>query len=141
MSRGSIIEITQLDNGDFELNFNKEDMGSIIIRDPLNSNFSARNLLAAAALFCTSGSVLYELDVRKKGARYNRLEARVLQNYGRNEKGRSVIESLKVEVNVEVPDEFKSEFDEVLLEHQENGCFITRSLNKGIKVDIEINEM
>ncbi len=140
MSRGNIIELTQLENGDLEINFNNEDMSTIIIHDPLNTKFSARNLLAAAALFCTSGSMLYELDVRKPGARYRKLKARVISKYGRNEKERAVIESMRIEVEVDVPEEHQSEFVEVLEEHDENGCFITRSLNNGITVDIEIKE-
>ena len=140
MSRGNIVELTQLKNGDFEINFNNEDMSTIIIHDPLNSKFSARNLLAAAVLFCTSGSMRYELNVRKPGARYRKLKARVVQKYGRNEMDRAVIESLKVEVEVDVPEEHRSEFIEVLEEHDENGCFITRSLNSGIDVNIEIKE-
>ena len=140
MSRGSIVELTQLENGDFEINFNKKDMNTIIIHDPLNADFSARNLLAAAALFCTSGSMIYELDARKKGAKYKKLKASVIQKYGRNKKDRAFIESLKVIVDVEVPSEYRSEFSEVVEEHYENGCFITRSLNEGIDVDIEINE-
>jgi uncharacterized OsmC-like protein len=47
---------------------------------------------------------------------------------------------MKVEVLVDVPEEHRSEFIEVVDEHEENECFITRSLNKGIKVDIEIEE-
>lgn len=140
MSRGNIIELTLLENGDFEINFNNEDMDTIIVRDPLNSKFSARNLLAAAALFCTSGSMLYELGVRKSGARYRKLKARVVSKYGRNEKDRAIIESMKVEVEVDVPEEHRSEHVEVLEEHDENGCFITRSLNNGINIDIEIKE-
>ncbi|MCW4050185.1 MAG: OsmC family protein [Candidatus Bathyarchaeota archaeon] len=140
MSRGNIIELTQLENGDFEINFNNEDMSTIIIHDPLNSKFSARNLLAAAALFCTSGSMLYELNVRKSDARYRKLKARVISKYDRNEKDRAIIESMKVEVEVDVPEEHRSQFIEVLEEHDENECFITRSLNNGIKVDIEIKK-
>ena len=140
MSKGNIIELTQLENGDFEINFNNEDMNTIIIHEPLNSKFSARNLLAAAALFCTSGSMMYELDTRKPGARYNKLKARVVSKYARNEKNRAIIESMKVEVLVDVPEEHRSEFIKVVDEHKENECFITRSLNKGIKVDIEIEE-
>jgi uncharacterized OsmC-like protein len=141
MSRGSIVELIQLENGDFEINFNKKDMNKIVIHDPLNADFSARNLLAAAALFCTSGSMVYELDARKKGAKYKKLKARVIQKYGKNEKDRAIIESLRVIVDVEVPSEYRSEFNEVVEEHKENECFITRSLNKGINVEIEISEI
>jgi len=91
-------------------------MKTIVIQDPLNSKFSARNLLAAAVLFCTSGSMRYELDVRKPGARYRKLKARVISRYGRNEKDRAIIGSMKVEVEVDVPEEHRSEFIEVLEE-------------------------
>jgi uncharacterized OsmC-like protein len=139
VSRGNIIELTQLENGDFEINFNNEDMNPIVIHDPLNSKFSARNLLAAAAAFCTAGSMLYELEARSKGGRYNKLNVSVIQKYGRNANDRAFIDSLKVEVFVDVPEKYHPEFKEVLEEHHKNGCFISRSLNQGIKVDIEIN--
>ena len=134
----NIIELAQLENGDFEFNFNNKDMDNIIIHDWLKSDFSCRNLLAAAALCCTSGSMLYELDVRKPGARYRDLKSSVTLKTGKDEKGRVVIESMNVRVQVDMPDEHLAEFEEVLREHENNMCFIVRSLNRGIKTGIEI---
>jgi uncharacterized OsmC-like protein len=141
LSRGNIIEITQLENGDLEIDFNNEDMTKITIHDPPNSKFSARNLLSAAIAFCTAGSMRYELRARKPGAEYKSLKARVeISTYGRNEKERAVIESMKVDVEADVLEEHRAVFQEVVEEHIENGCFITRSLNNGINVELEIKE-
>ena len=134
----NVIELTQLENGDFEFNFNNKDMDNIIIHDWLKSDFSCRNLLAAAALCCTSGSMLYELDVRKPGAKYKDLKSSVTWRTGKDDEGRIIIESLNVKVQVDVPEEHLAEFKEVLKEHEDNMCFIVRSLNRGIKTEIEI---
>ncbi len=135
------VELTQLENRDFEINFNNKDMSNLLIHDWLNSDFSCGTLLAAAAICCTSGSTLYELDVRKPGARYNDLKSSVTWRNGEDEKGRGVVESLDVKVQVDVPEEHLEEFKEVLKEHEDNMCFIVRSLVKGIKVKMEINSI
>lgn len=132
------VELKQLENGDFEINFNNKDMANLLIHDWLKSDFSCRTLLAAAALCCSSGSVLYELDVRKPGARYKDLKSSVTWRNGEDEKGRRVVESLDVKVQVDVPEEHLAEFKEVLKEHEDNMCFIVRSLVRGIKVEMEI---
>lgn len=134
----NVIELTQLESGDFEFNFHNKDMADIVIHDWLKSDFKCRNLLAAAALCCTSGSMLYELDVRKPGARYRDLKSSVALKTGKDEKGRMVIESMNVRVQVDVPEEHLAEFEEVFREHEDNMCFIVRSLNRGIKAEIEI---
>ena len=95
--------------------------------------------MAAAALCCTSGSTLYELDLRKPGAQYNSLKSSVTWKNGLDEKGRNVVESLDIKVQVDVPDEYREEFKEVVKEHEENMCFVARSLARGIKIKMEIS--
>jgi len=134
------VEIKQLENGDFEMNFNRKDMTKLVIpKDWIKSDFSCGALLAAAALCCTSGSTIYELDVRKPGARYKDLRSSVTWKNGEDEYGRGVVESMEVKVHVDVPEEHLTEFKEVIKEHEDNMCFVVRSLVRGVKVEMEIN--
>jgi uncharacterized OsmC-like protein len=135
------VELTQLENGDFMINFNNKDMSNLHIHDWLNSDFSCRTLLAAAAVCCASGSTLYELNLRKPGARYNGLKSSVTWRNGEDEKGRKVVEALDVKVQVDVPEEHLEEFKEVLREHEDNMCFVARSLVRGIKVKMDISSI
>ena len=52
-----------------------------------------------------------------------------------------MVDSLDVKVQVDVPEEHLEEFKEVLKEHEDNMCFIVRSLVKGIKVKMDISSM
>ena len=132
------VEIRQLENGDFEMDFNRKDMAKLVFPGWSN-DFSCGALLAAAALCCTSGSTIYELDVRKPGAQYKDLRSSVTWKTGEDEKGRGVVGSMEVKVHVDVPEEHLTEFEEVVKEHEENMCFIVRSLVNGVKVKMEIN--
>ena len=134
-----MVEITQLESGDFLMDFNNKDMSNLLIHNWLNSDFSCRKLMAAAALCCTSGSTLYELDLRKPGARYNSLKSSVTWKNGVDERGRNVVEALDIKVQVDVPEEYVEEFKEVVKEHEENMCFIARSLARGIKITMDIS--
>ena len=134
-----IVELTQQKNGDFLMDFKNKDMSNLHIHDWLNSDFSCGTLLAAAALCCTSGSTLYELDLRKPGARYNGLKSIVTWKNGEDEKGRRVVESLDIKVKVDVPEEYLEEFKEVIKEHEDNMCFIARSMARGIKIKMDIS--
>lgn len=141
MSWKNVIELKELENGDFEINFNNPDMGNIIIPAPLTSKFSCGALIAAGALCCTTGSMLYELDARKPGARYNLIKSSVTQNRKLDEKGRVVIDSIDVNIQVDVPEEHLDVFEEVIKEHEDNQCAMVRSLNRGIKAEITITKI
>lgn len=132
------VELRQLENGNYEIDFNNEDMGKLTINNWGKSKFSCRTLLAAAALCCSSGSAIYELAVRKPGAKYKDIKSSVTWTTGKDEKGRRIIESLDIQVQVDVPSEYLAEFKEVIQEHKDNDCFVVRSLKRGIKADITI---
>ena len=134
------VEIKQIENGDFEMNFNRKDMTKLVIpKNWMKSDFSCGALLAAAALCCTSGSTIYELDARKPGARYKDLRSSVTWKNGEDEYGHGVVESMEVKVHVDVPEEYLAEFKEVLKEHEDNMCFVVRSLVRGVKVEMDID--
>ena len=133
------VEIRRLENGDFEMDFNRKDMAKLVFPGWLKSDFSCGALLAAAALCCTSGSMIYELDARKPGARYKDLRSSVTWKTGEDEHGRGVVESMEVKVHADVPEEHLTEFEEVIKEHEDNMCFIVRSLVNGVKVKMDIN--
>jgi len=135
----NIVELMQLENGDFLIDFNNKDMSNLLIHDWLNSDFSCRTLMAAAALCCTSGSTLYELNIRKPGAKYNGLKSSVTWKNGVDEKGRNIVESLDIKVKADVPDEYREVFKEVVMEHEENMCFVARSLARGLKIKMDIS--
>jgi uncharacterized OsmC-like protein len=47
---------------------------------------------------------------------------------------------MEINLSVDVPDELRSEFFEVVKEHMDHGCSITRSLRRGIPININITE-
>lgn len=46
---------------------------------------------------------------------------------------------MEVKVHVDVPEEYLAEFKEVLKEHEDNMCFVVRSLVRGVKVEMDID--
>ena len=135
------MELRELENEDWEISFNNPDMSNIIIPAPLKSQFSCGALIVAGALCCTTGSVLYELNARKQGARYNVIRSSATQSRIKDEKGRVDIDSLDVHVEVDVPEEHLGVFEDVLKEHEDNQCAMVRSLNRGIKAEITIKKI
>ena len=135
------MELRELENEDWEISFNNPDMSNIIIPAPLKSQFSCGALIVAGALCCTTGSVLYELNARKQGARYNVIRSSATQSRIKDEKGRVVIDSIDVHVEVDVPEEHLGVFEDVLKEHEDNQCAMVRSLNRGIKAEITIKKI
>jgi len=115
-------------------------MEGITVDNWREKGFSNTRLLAAAALICFSSSMEYELDALAPGARYGDLESSVRWRRGKDESGRNVIESMEIDVKVDVPEEYRSEFADVVREHTEHACTIVRSLRRGIQVKVNISE-
>ena len=91
-------------------------------------------------MICFSGSMEYELDALEPGARYGDLESSLRWRRGKDESGRNVIESMEIDVRVDVPDEYHSEFSDVVKEHMEHARTLVRSLIRGFLVKINISE-
>ena len=115
-------------------------MGDITVDNWREKGFSNTRLLAAAALICFSSSMEYELDALVPGARYGDMESSVRWRRGKDKSGRNVIEAMEIDVKVEVPEEYRAEFAEVVSEHTEHACTLVRSLRRGVKVEVNISE-
>ncbi|MBC8497817.1 OsmC family protein [Candidatus Bathyarchaeota archaeon] len=115
-------------------------MEDITVENWWKIGFSNTRLLVAAALICFSSSMEYELDALEPGARYGELESSARWRMGKDESGRAVVVSMEIDVKVDVPDGLRSEFAEVVKEHEGHACSIVRSLRRGIPVKVNISE-
>jgi len=134
------VKLTRVGEGSYEIPFNYGQMKDIHIENWWETDFSNTKLLAAAVLNCITSSVEYELDTLKEGARYNDLDTAIRWRLGKDESGRRIIESMEININVEVPESLRSEHNKVLEEHTGHGCTLTRSLKRGIPIELKINE-
>ena len=134
------IKLKRVGEGTYEVPFDYGVMENIFVDNWWENDWSNGRLIAAGALICISGSMEYELDVLKKGARFESLESSLRWRYGKDESGRRIVEAMTINIDVGVPEEIRQEFPEVVKEHMDHGCTWTRSLKKGIKVEININE-
>jgi uncharacterized OsmC-like protein len=135
------LRLKRIGEGSYEIPFNYGQMKDIVINNWLEKHdFSNTRLLSAAALSCISLSMEYELDSLKKGARFTSLEPVIKWKNGKDESGRNIIESMEIDLKVDVPDELKEEYKAVLDEHTNHCCFILRSLKRGIPIKLNINE-
>jgi uncharacterized OsmC-like protein len=135
------IQLKRIGEGTYEVPFDYGQMKDLIVENWWELDWSNTRLLAAAALICISASMEYELDVLKEDARYKALESSLRWRYGKDESGRRIINSMEINISVDLPDELRSEFLEVVKEHMDHGCTITRSLKRGIPIKLNITEM
>ena len=133
------VKLTRVGEGSYEIPFDYGQMKDIHIENWWEVDFSNTKLLAAAVLNCITSSFEYELDVLKKGARYDALDSKIHWRYSKDESGRRVIDSIVIDINLDVPDEL-DEHVKVVDEHMNHGCTITRSLKRGIPIELRINE-
>ena len=134
------VKLTRIGEGSYEIPFNYGQMKDIHIENWWTNDFSNTKLLAAAVLNCITSSFEYELDVLKKDARYDALDSKIHWRYGKDESGRRIIDSIEININLEVPDNIQQEHLKVVKEHMNHGCTITRSLKRGIPIELKINE-
>jgi len=135
------VKMTRIGEHAHKITVNSGQLKEIIIEDWLETHdFSNSRLLASAALCCITLSMEYELDALKKGARYDAIESSIRWKTGQDETGRGIIDSMEININVDVPDELEKEFKGVIDEHENHCCFILRSLTKGIPVKLNINK-
>jgi uncharacterized OsmC-like protein len=137
------VRIRRLENGDYRLALNNKylDVNEITVKEGYNSDGVPGAFMMAAALMCTVASCEYELDARRKGAKYNGIEASATARKGADTRKRGVYKSMDVTVRANVPNEYLAEFEEVVKEHTVNGCTVTRSYNSGFKVSINIERV
>ena len=134
------VTFTRVGEGSYHVPFDYGQMKDINIENIWENNFGNIRLLMASALMCISESFEWELDFLKKGARYNSLDSKIHWRFGKDESGRRIIERISIDINLTVPDELQEMHEKVLNEHLNNGCTITRSLKRGIPIELRINE-
>ena len=134
------VKLTRIGDGSYEIPFEYGQMEDIHIRNWWEVDFSNTKLLAAAVLNCITSSVEYELNSLKDGARYAELDSVIRWRLGKDESGRRIIKSMKININLDIPEDMRSEHDKVLEEHMNHGCTLTRSLKRGIPIELIINE-
>ena len=135
------VEIRLTENGDYYIKLSHdalEDIEVSLSQVPEDRRGGvARALLSASALYCMAGSINYILKARKVPVKDITGAASI--RMGKNEKGQDVVESITLDVDVDIPDANKPELERCI-KYLEDGCLITRGLKKGIKVTNNIKK-
>jgi uncharacterized OsmC-like protein len=136
------VEIELLENGDYYIKLNHdalEDIEVSLSRVPEDKRGGvARAFFSASALYCMAGSVNYML--RARNVQVKDIDGSVSIKMGKDGKGRDLVESMILNIDVDVPDENVPELDRCI-KYLEDGCLITRGLKKGIVVTNNIQRM
>ena len=96
----------------------------------------ARALLAASNTYCMAGSINYML--RARGVKTKGISATSNVRMGKDDKGKSCVEGLDIKIQAVIPEESRDVFDHCV-SILKDGCLVTRSLKKGIKVQHTIS--
>ena len=135
------VEIRLTENGDYYIKLSHdalEDIEVSLSRVPEDRRGGvARALLSASALYCMTGSINYILKARKVPVKDIVGAASI--EMGKNEKGQDVVESITLDVDVDIPDANEPELERCI-KYLEDGCLVTRGLKKGIKVTNNIKK-
>ncbi|MCW4050928.1 MAG: OsmC family protein [Candidatus Bathyarchaeota archaeon] len=128
-----------MDGFKFMVDFGIE--GSSLVMDepePVGDNAgpSASKILAAAMGNCLTASLMFCLQ--KTRAEVGEVETKVNGVMRRNHKSRWRIAEINVEINPEISDEFKSQYDRC---HGlfEEFCIISKSIEQGIPINVKVN--
>ena len=136
------INLKRVAEGTNDIIFNYGQMKDIHVENWWEKmDFSNFRLVSAGILNCISGSFEYELDELEKGARYDELNSKIRWRNGKDESGRRIINGITIEINLKVPKELREEHMKVVEEHVNHGCTITRSVKRGIPIELVINEV
>ena len=134
------VKLTRVGDGSYDIPFDYGQMKDIEIRNWWETDFSNTKLIAAGVLNCITSSIEWELNALKGEARYEELESKIRWRLGKDESGRRIIESMTIDVNLKVPEDLNSEHMKVVEEHKNHGCTWTRSLKRGINIELNVNE-
>jgi uncharacterized OsmC-like protein len=123
----------------FNVEFDLEGMPSIVVDEtkPTGEGLGPNptRLLSAAVGHCLSSSLLFCLSKAKIQAR--NMETTVKTNIARNEEGRLRVQSIDVQIRLDVDKKDKPRLGRCL-EIFENYCTVTSSVRKGIDVKVNI---
>lgn len=123
----------------FGVEFDLKDMPSLVVDEtkPTGENLGPNptRLLSAAVGHCLSTSLLYCLSKAKIQAKG--MDTMVKTNVARNEEGRLRVQSIDVQIRLDVSETDKPRVGRCL-EIFENYCTVTSSVRKGIQVKVNI---
>lgn len=135
------IELERMENGDLKIKFGNETLEDLVIRrsglPKEKVGAEARKLLAASLAECMCSTLIFLLDWAKID--FKGFQASVDALTEKDEKGGLCVDSLNVTINVEVPtdEETTKKFRRVKSLFK-RGCLMSRSLERGIKVNYSI---
>jgi uncharacterized OsmC-like protein len=124
----------------FDVNFDVDYLPNMVADEPKpigeGSGPNAPRLLATAVGQCMSSSLIYCLT--KARIPVNNLETTVKTNLFKNEKGRTRIKSIDIQISLEVNEEDKTRLNRCLTIF-EDYCTVTQSIRNGIQVNVKVN--
>jgi len=124
----------------FDVNFDVDYLPNMVADEPKpigeGSGPNAPRLLAVAVGQCMSSSLIYCL--KKARIPINNLETTVKTNLFKNEKGRTRIKSIDIQISLEVNEEDKTRINRCLTIF-EDYCTVTQSIRNGIQVNVKVN--
>lgn len=136
------IELEWLEGEDFKIRFNSEGLKLTLVVErsrvpPEKVGGEARMLLAAALAECMASTLFFllkwaKVEVKRFGATANAVT-------GKDENGRLNVDRVDLTLNLDIPkdEETLKKFERVKTLFK-RGCLMSRSLEKGIKVNYSI---
>ena len=136
------VDIELLENGDYHIKLNHQLLADIDVQlskvPEEKRGGVARALLSASALYCLAGTLADMLKARS--VPIGGMTGSASVKIGKNGKGREVVDSLNIGLDVDVPEENLQELDRCI-KILDDGCFITGRLKKGLLVNNDIKLM
>jgi osmotically inducible protein OsmC len=96
---------------------------------------TAKQLLAASALYCYCGALAGALDAR--GVRYSAIRADAVLETGNNDLGQGRVKKIGIEARVTLSEEDADTFERVE-RIMRSGCLVTGSLHDGIRMEYDL---
>ncbi len=124
----------------FDVNFDVDYLPNLVADEPKpigeGSGPNATRLLATAVGQCMSSSLIYCLN--KARIPINNIETTVKTNLFKNEKERTRIKSIDIQILLEINEEHKTRLNRCL-KIFEDYCTVTQSIRNGIQVNVKVN--
>jgi uncharacterized OsmC-like protein len=124
----------------FDVDFDVDYLPNLVADEPKpigeGSGPNAPRLLSAAVGQCMSSSLIYCL--KKARIPINNIETTVKTNLFKNEKGRTRIKSIDIQILLKINEEHKTRLNRCLTIF-EDYCTVTQSIRKGIQVNVKVN--
>ena len=137
MSESIVTKLGLLEGYKFKVEFDAEGVSNIIVDEikPIGESLGPNptRLLSVAVGHCLSSSLLYCL--KKAKIKVKNLNTLIKTNIERNEEGYLRVESLHVQIRLEVNEEDKQRVPRCLSIF-ENYCTVTQSVRRGIEVKV-----